>query len=520
MSEVPKIPTLQEHSVPLPPAKPRGLSRFIPPRLRTLFNKNRQTESTEFLAQGGGHRLVGEADNSPIHPDIEEGARHVFEEELVEMVRTGNTAGIKVSVRKLGDAWRQAQKAAGATFELTPEGRQKIPERVREICASHMPEGLARIYSLADFSVREGLEHSIKGGPEKVAELFQIADEFQIPLSYFPAQEGAQPTGNTPAVLITTSEQALAHMQEVIDRNLPRGIHGIIKTLGFQVGKGLLKDLLGYEQKIERWVGIMEQRGWTVVDQPVNAIVEGEAQPGLLPRQVNRAEIRQLVDQAVRDNLAKGARYISEMVGFGIRSGWFDPLKPWGTPENIILYMEAGKRYGLTHSGGMTAENGGMNPDLYFDPKELPGHIREAVQRNLLDGLRAIETRHLQNVREGSVGQIELGERTLEQYVRLAEEYEVHINPDNLRQKMTEHVTVDNIKQGVRARMIAVRDALRKANYNGVSVYTKEAEEFRRFVHERGFGRQIDFSELDQYLEQTATQAPRLTERASEDVLE
>lgn len=514
MSELPQRSDPPEHSVP------QGLSRFIPSRLQALFSRNRQTQSTKSLAQGSEHGLVGKADHSPIHPDIEEGARHILEEELVRMVRIGSTAGIEVGIRALGKAWIQAQKAAGATFELTFEGRQEIPWRVREICAQHISEGLAQKYSVTGFLVGAGREQSITDGPQSVAELFQVADEFQIPLSYLPAKEGVQPTGNTLAVLITTSEQALAHMQEVIDRNLPRGIHGIIESLGVQVGKGLLRDLPDYEQRIERWVDIMEQRGWTVVDQPVNATVEGEAQPGLLPRQVNRAEIRQLVDQAIRYNLAKGARNISEMVGFGVKSGWFNPLQTWGTLENIALYTKAGEKYGLTHFGGITVENGGMNPDLYFDPRELPRHIKEAVKRNLPDGLRTIEARHLQNVREGSIGQIELGERTLEQYVQLAEEYEVHINPDNLRQKMTEHVTVDNLKQGVRARMIAVRDALRKANYNGVSVYTKEAEEFRRFVHERGFGRQIDFSELDQYLEQTATQAPRLTERASEDVLE
>lgn len=86
-------------------------------------------------------KLASTTESSPIHPDIEEGVRHVLEEDLIEMMRTGNTAGIKVGIGALSDAWKQAQKAAGATFELTEEGRQVIPDRVKEICAGYLSEG-------------------------------------------------------------------------------------------------------------------------------------------------------------------------------------------------------------------------------------------------------------------------------------------------------------------------------------------------------------------------------------------
>lgn len=454
--------------------------------------------------------VVPEGETSPIHPDIEEGARYVLEKKLVDSVRIGNTAGIKYSIRELGDAWKQAQKAANGSFELTPEGRKAIPERVRGICAQHMQEGLAEIYKVAEFGIQEGWEHSIAGEPERVAELYQIADEFQIPLTYVPSQGEASAGSNAPAVLITTSEQAIAYMQEVIDRNLPRGIHGILKQLSYQVGEGLLKQLPDYEQKIERWVDVMQKRGWIVTDEPTTPVI-GEEKLGLFTRQVNRAEIRHLIDQAVSDNLAKGARRISEMVGFQVKSGWLDPLSTWGTPENIALYAEAGKRYGLTHKEGVTVENSTVNADKYFDPAELPARIREAVIQNFPAGLEAIQNRHLSNIRSGDTSQIDYIEKTLEQYIGMAGEYGITVNPDKLRDAMTSHITPDNLQQGVAERLNEVKVDLKKADYLAVSVHSREAEELRRFVHDRGFDGKVDFSELDRYLQETATGTPQLT---------
>lgn len=460
---------------------------------------------------------VGET--SPVHPDIEEGAKHILEKKLVDAVSIGNTAGIEVSIRQLAEAWEHAQKAANSTFELTPEGKLVIPERVKQICLDHMQDGLSSIYKVAEYSIQTGLEHSITTEPERVAGLYKIADEFQIPLVYSPPQPEISATENALAVTITTREEALTHIQEVIDKNLPRGVQGLVKQLGFQVGQGLLNQMPDYEQRLERWVDIMQSRGWTVVDQPATPLM-GEEEPGLIPRQVNRAEIRQLVDQAVSENLAKGAKKISEMVAFKVKLGWFDPLSAWGTPENIALYTEAGQRYGLTHKGGLTAETGAIvDPDKYFDPTELPAHIKVAVIQNLPAGLEAIQKTHLSNIHLGDAEQIEFSERTLDQYLSLANEYGISVNSQQLKDAMASHITSGSLQQGVVGRLNAMREALRKANYFAVSGYSRKAEQFRKFVYDRGFDDKVDFSELDRYLQETATEIPRLTASADDKTL-
>ena len=493
----------------------KKITKLVPLKLRRMFGGGRKDDgsSTTRLntSLNSSHNIghIDEVDGSPIHPDIEEGVRHILEEQLVEMTRTGNVAGIKLGIIALGDAWKQAQKASGDALELTDEGKQEIPARVRKICAQHLSEGLAQIYSVADFGIKEGWEGSIESEPKRVARLFQIADEFQIPISCIPSQDGAANRSMAP---ITSSEQALSYMQGLIDRNLPEGLLGIVKTLGFQVSQGLLKELPDYEKRIERWISIMEKRGWTVVDQPVTPIAEGETREGLVPMQVNKAEVRQLVDEVVYANLAKGASYISEMVAFQVKTGWINPLKFWGSPENITLYTEAGKQYGLAHSGGIVSkDNKVVNPDLYFDPTTLPEQIRSAVKKHLPEGIEAIEAQHLQSIGEGDVEQIELSEKTLEEYVNLAVEYDVQMAPDRLRRRMSEHIVVANLQRGVKARVAAVKEALRRANYIDVSVQSRKAEQFRRFVHERGFDDQVDFTELDSYLKETATKAPQLS---------
>lgn len=519
-----------EHATPVSPDvvfspepsinSPQALERIDRPEITSSSDTQHALSSDTPLVPAAtpdtrnAQALTTEQNISPIHPDIEEGAKHVLEKKLVESVKIGSPAGIESSIQNLADAWNQAQKAAGSTFELTPEGKQVIPERVKEICAQHLQEGLTEIYKATEFGIQQGWEHSITYEPERLAKLLDVAEEFQIPLTYVPPTDNAPASSNLPAVTINNRDQALTYMQEIIDRNLPRGVQSLVRVLGSQVGQGLLKELPSYEGRIERWIAVMQQRGWSVVDQPTQPIM-GEEKPGLLTRQVNRAEVRQIIDQAVRDNLAKGAKHISHMVGHVVKSGFFDPLATWGSPQNIALYTEAGQHYGLTHQRSATTEQSGVNPDMFFDPTQLPEQVKQAVRENLPEGLKTIQQRHLKNIRSGNADQIEFADSTLEQYIGLATEYGVSANADQLRSTMAAHLTVENLNEGVRTLTTAVRDAIRKANYLAVSVASREAEIYRRFIYKRGFEGKIDFSELDRYLQETATQSPRLTEKTT-----
>lgn len=456
--------------------------------------------------------LTTEQDASPIHPDIEIGALHVFEKRLIDNIKIGSITGMEIDIRDLANAWEQAQKAANASFELTPEGQLVMPEKVKEICESHLQEGLASIIEVTEFEVKSGWERGITDELERVAKVFQVAREFEIPLIYTPRPEGEQAEAKTPVVTITTDRQAADYLQSVIDRNLPKGLHSLIEHVGYRVRKGLLSQLPDQEQSIEKWIKYMQQRGWIVVDQPALTLVIGEEKPGLFVREINRGELRQLIEQQVRNNLAKGARYNVEMVSFKVEHGFSDPLSYFGSQETIDLYAEAGRQYGLTHQGGMVSEDTRFDPDLYFDPEQLPTLIQDAVKKVIPKGLAYLQHFHLEHIRSGNVNGIIFTEKTLKEYMQLAEKYEVPVNSDKIMSNIAGHINTDNLMEGVKSRIAAVREDIRKAHYTGVSVESRRAEEFRKFVHDRGFDTKIDFSELDKYLEETATQAPRLTE--------
>jgi hypothetical protein len=119
---------------------------------------------------------------------------------------------------------------------------------------------------------------------------------------------------------------------------------------------------------------------------------------------------------------------------------------------------------------------------------------------------------HLRSVRCGDGGLIDYNEDTLDQYVGLSEEYNVPINPDKLKTSMKDQINSENLNAGVTHLITAIKEALRTANYSGVSAYSHAAENFRHYVHVHSLGGLVDFTEMDKYLTETATNTPRLTE--------
>lgn len=190
-----------------------------------------------------------------------------------------------------------------------------------------------------------------------------------------------------------------------------------------------------------------------------------EEAAGILPRRINRAEVRQMITQTIKDNLALGARHVVETTAFLIKNGWPEPML-LATPENLALYATVSQKYGLAHHGGITQE-GGVNPDLYFDPQQLPAEVRRVVRGNLASGMAAIQEWHLRSVREGDTQLIQHRERMIDQYTRIAQEHDAPVNPQEQQELIIAHVTAENLQAGVVARTKALQEALRKANYFG-----------------------------------------------------
>ncbi|MEO6508815.1 MAG: hypothetical protein ABIO02_02585, partial [Patescibacteria group bacterium] len=255
-------------------------------------------------------------EDSLVHPDIEEGARHQLEDKLVNSIQIGSPAGIEMAIKAIAEAYRQAQLAAGVGFELTEEGKKEIPRRVAELCTQHMSAGLHSIFESAAFGASEGIIYNIQKGPERVEALFKIADELGVNLTYHIPQEGVVPSETALVPVISDKDAALHHVQEVIDRHLPQGIKGQIDSLAYLVASGRLNELPKREAQIEEWIQLMEQRGYKVVDHETHNPVEGEAQPAILPREVNKAEVRKLIDQAVKENISKGVKDLVSTVEY------------------------------------------------------------------------------------------------------------------------------------------------------------------------------------------------------------
>jgi hypothetical protein len=449
-----------------------GLARLIPQKLRDLFTRKPENLSPD--------------DTPLIHPDIEAGMKYTLDHELVDMVRTGNIPGINIAVKNFSQAWEQAQTASNSTFEPTDSARIELDQKIGKIMVDHVPEGLANIFGLVGFNVSQGMEWGMTTGSDNLNQLFLIAEKFNVPIRYLPPQEDDQEVGNNLLVPVVSLEQAREHMQNVIDRNLPKGLRHIVDMLGFQVSQGQLRQLPEFEQRLERWIDIMKKRGWST----------DEELDSQLHKQINLSEVRRQVDEEIKANLATGARWVVKMVGFSVGSGSFDPVHMWSPKETLNLYLEASKKYAPEQPG--------------LDIEELLLQTREEIINNLPKGINIIIDRHLQSVEAGDVSQITFGVNTLEQYIQMANEYGVSINPDQLRKSMNRHITPEKLRLGVDALAEVITTDLRRSDYLGVSVHSRQIEDFRQFIGQSGFARQVDFSKLDKYLNETATQHPQL----------
>jgi hypothetical protein len=450
---------------------------------------------------------ASEAANGLIHSDIEAGMQETLENRLAQAVRIGSIAGIQVSMRDLLEAWKHAQTAANARFEpAVGAGEWVLPDKVREICRRHLQEGLESVFGVTKFEVISGAATGIVDEPKKVGQLYDVAAEFGIPLTFIPKQIAEAGEENKPAVVLTSKEQAIAYLNTIIELNLPQGLNRLVREVGYSTADGLLANLPHNKEKIEEWISVMERRGWQVVDQPQNAISD-EGRSGILPRQINRAEIRQLIDQMVKDNLIAGSRYIADMVAYNVGSGYPDPLSTWGNRGNIALYVEAAEKYGLVQG----RDEGTSRSEGVLDFDNIQQQVTEAVSHNLPAGLSAIVARHLQGVRVGDISQVNFAEQTLAQYHELAKVYGVGVSADQSTASLRSHITAENLSAGVATLMASIKDQVRKGEYSFLSLEARRAEDLRRFVSQNGLNAAVDFSGLDGYMKETATQLPQLT---------
>lgn len=512
------MPTTDLSTEQIKPAAERnnkGISSMVPAGVRRFFRRNPTTVSnTETSVQSAinSNRSdhpnnlssdLGEALN--FHPDIEKGMKHILEEALVESIRTGNTAGIEVGIGNLTKAFEHAKNASGLNVEFTDEGKKYIPDKVRNICSQYLNDGVASVYSVLEYGVGGGLEHSIEKDPQRIRDLFKLGEEFGIPLKYEPPKDKLSP--GDPKT-ISGIEQANKLAQEIIDRNLPKGLLSIIDTFGNQVSAGLMDQLPLSRERVNKWISIMQQRGWTVID----GLPDTQTKTGmeLTGKTLSRQEVDQLIDEVIAKNLSKGANRLVEMVGYQIERGAGQPLSTWGSSEKIQLYATAAERYKLKIGSAVLDQNGKLNPDLYFDPVEIEQQIAAKIRENLPQGFEAITKWHLRNVKSGNVSQLQYYEQIMKEYIELANKYGVEINPDKLNRELKGHLTAENVQVGVNSLQESIMKALQKANYLSVSVDSRRVEELRQFVHEQGLDGKVNFSEIDEYLEKTGAQTPKL----------
>ena len=463
------------------------------------------------LAMPNERDVVSEEEGSPIHPDIEAGARVQIEQKLVDAVRDGSPAGIRIAIHNYGRAFEQGARAAHSQFELTPEGQKVLPERLKAILERHILEGIQNIVEMSIYRAGAGRTDAFEDAQNRLMEFLKIASDYDIGFSFTP--QSTQPDEETllPIGTLTSVDQIIDYTQEKMVEALPKGLAEIIDNFRYRVSSGRLNPALieDFNQKIEKWLEVMQKHGWEVVDHPTPYPVQGDRAPETVVREVNKAEIRQLQEQLIKDNLAKGVADIMRHLEWKIKNGRFDPLD---TLIGIQTYVDMAQKYGLTQSGGLTARDSTINPEDYFDPSQIPQQVTQIVKDNLPLGLESLVESHLRSIQRGFGGLARLDERTVGEYGKLASQYGVSMNEAELRDRMSQHITPEFLQMGISERLRELRDAVQAGNYLSVSACAIKAEEFEHFINEVGMSEQVDLSPLRQYMQETATDKPRLTQ--------
>ena len=395
--------------------------------------------------------------------------------QLIDAIRTGKTIAIEEGMKSLQ--------------ESTKEG-------FKEALSLHLSKALEALYVSSAYEVDQGSKSPIESGAQRIADMFLLAQANGISLSC------ALEVGGS-SITITSSDQALAFLRDVINSHLSKGIQGLVSSLADEVKTGVLEELVNYENKIEEWLALMKARGFIVIDDMTRISQDGNVLVG--PQQVNTAVIRMLVEKAIKDNLKIGCDYIVSQIAQNVRMGISNPLQKIGTSQNVSLYVDAAEKYGLLKKDVLASD---PNAPLYINPDVLKQGLLHAVEDNLLQGFIAIREAYLKSIAIGDASVVQYREEVFEEYVRLVEEYKAPLDINQMKESMKACLGFENLQKGIKACIQAIEDSLARSNHLQMRIQVNKAEKFKAFIAQKGLEAKIDFSELSGYIAESKAQLP------------
>ncbi|MEO6508571.1 MAG: hypothetical protein ABIO02_01330, partial [Patescibacteria group bacterium] len=178
--------------------------------------------------------------------------------------------------------------------------------------------------------------------------------------------------------------------------------------------------------------------------------------------------------------------------------------------EKIALYKKAAEEYGLGSHDALSTIPPTTFAESFVDTSQIERDIEEAIKNNLPTGISELVANHLRYLQHGKINLLSYSSKIMEEYLVLAKKYDLPVDPIKVRQEILSHMTAENLRAGVLYHLEQLKEEIREARYTAVNLRAKEVEEFRKFVREQGFEGKVDFSSLDKYMDETATQLPQL----------
>ncbi len=445
-------------------------------------------ESPEHQGEVTSREIIPNAGEKDLHPDIKAGIDTIAHTKIAKAIRGG------YSVAGLGNAARNFKDTlAAAEATLTAEGQQHYSGVAYEEVQASLHEGLARAVQNVSYYTGLGIAHT--SAFREIENLFDLAGKLGIDISFVPEKEEGVPSGAILAPL-RTKEEVLAYCQDLVNKNLVRGVEGKLRHLKFDLGRGNFSEA-EFDKGIEEWLAFMQQNGYEVIDEEVSEEISADlTTKGILVRKINKADVRKLKEEVIKNNLVSGLEHLLETSAYNIKSGYRNPLDALKNAKD--KYAQEGEKRGLVDRQSPTFISGG-----HFNPDRLPEEITKIVKKNFTKGLEAILKRFSLHIQNGDIKLIDWISQTVEEYFKMAEEAGVEVeNKEEVREYLKSCVSAENLQAAVDSVLGKVKDYLRDGDIHLAKFLGTQIKDIRRFVHDKGFDGQVDFSAADKYLKE------------------
>ena len=349
----------------------------------------------------------------------------------------------------------QVPKLEDQHFDLIDSGRELLKAKlalgqdITEVVSRLLGNALKGIYTEIRSSVLAGNGWEI--GERKIRNLFEIAGKLEVPVvaNIQGMEHGSrrgidlddipQVTGDEIVVRDNSGieivdaanskfeqislDQALFHMERIIDDNLAEGLLDMIRLIGLTVAAGkltadklkVLKDNIASRLRaMDERVNSKGQKVWTIVSEEDDSSSTSTLSMSDMneDRIIYDRSIRLSIEKVIRSNLLDGLNVVCRDIGLNIGLGATKPIDQ----SLINFYEELIKEY-----------HNDEEIKAFLDGSELKDTIEVIALYNLRLGLNAIIERLETSSRAGNSEQIAVDKKVLFEYIELAKKFKLEM---------------------------------------------------------------------------------------------